>query len=78
MKYCQSVFFYTYYRVLSKRYFCDTYDVCHFQTLIRILASPIHPADINTIQGVYAVKPALPAVGGLDCFADVLEVSASL
>jgi len=30
-----------------------------------MLASPVNPADINTIQGTYPVKPArLPAVPG--------------
>ncbi|GMT16795.1 hypothetical protein PFISCL1PPCAC_8092, partial [Pristionchus fissidentatus] len=28
------------------------------------MAAPINPADINQIQGVYPVKPPLPAVGG--------------
>ncbi|CEO99213.1 enoyl-[acyl-carrier-protein] reductase [Plasmodiophora brassicae] len=32
--------------------------------IIKFLASPINPADINMIEGVYPVKPATPAVGG--------------
>lgn len=32
--------------------------------LVKVLAAPINPADINTIQGRYPVKPAFPAVGG--------------
>lgn len=31
---------------------------------VEMVAAPINPADINQIQGVYAVKPTLPAVGG--------------
>lgn len=38
------------------------------QVKIRFQASPINPADINQIQGVYPVKPALPAVGGNEGF----------
>jgi trans-2-enoyl-CoA reductase len=34
------------------------------QALVRILAAPINPADINQVQGTYAVLPPLPAVGG--------------
>eukprot|EP01041_Mallomonas_annulata_P003834 gene3836-7637_t len=31
---------------------------------IKILAAPINPADINMIEGVYGVKPNLPAIAG--------------
>ena len=31
---------------------------------IKMLAAPVNPADINMIQGVYPIKPELPAVGG--------------
>lgn len=35
------------------------------QVLVKMLASPVNPADINTIQGTYAIKPKqLPAVPG--------------
>ena len=37
-------------------------------------AAPINPADINQIQGVYPVKPTLPAVGGNEGFAIVEEI----
>ncbi|GMR37026.1 hypothetical protein PMAYCL1PPCAC_07221, partial [Pristionchus mayeri] len=38
------------------------------------LAAPINPADINQIQGVYPVKPPLPAVGGNEGVGRVEEV----
>ena len=41
---------------------------------ISILAAPVHPADINTIQGVYAIKPPLPAVGGGEGVGEVIKV----
>ncbi|XP_071807232.1 enoyl-[acyl-carrier-protein] reductase, mitochondrial-like [Asterias amurensis] len=41
---------------------------------IKMLASPINPADINTIQGVYPIKPALPTVGGFEGVGEVIEV----
>ncbi|XP_075167059.1 enoyl-[acyl-carrier-protein] reductase, mitochondrial [Haematobia irritans] len=44
------------------------------QVLVKILAAPINPADINTIQGKYPVKPKFPATGGNECVGEVLEV----
>ncbi len=34
--------------------------------LVRILAAPLNPADLNTIEGTYGVKPALPATPGIE------------
>lgn len=46
------------------------------EVLVRIAAAPINPADLNTIEGTYGVKPPLPAVPGIEgC--GVVEVSAS-
>ena len=42
------------------------------QVLLKILAAPVNPADINTIQGVYPIKPVFPAVGGTE---GVMEVT---
>jgi NADPH:quinone reductase-like Zn-dependent oxidoreductase len=36
------------------------------EVLVRILAAPINPADLNTIEGTYGVKPELPAVPGIE------------
>lgn len=44
--------------------------------LVRIVAAPINPADLNTIEGTYGVKPPLPATPGIEgC--GVVEVSDS-
>jgi NADPH:quinone reductase-like Zn-dependent oxidoreductase len=46
------------------------------EVLVRISAAPINPADLNTIEGTYGVKPPLPAVPGIEgC--GVVEASAS-
>ncbi len=46
------------------------------QVLVRILAAPINPADLNTIEGTYGFKPSLPATPGIEgC--GVVEVSNS-
>ncbi|XP_062467415.1 enoyl-[acyl-carrier-protein] reductase, mitochondrial isoform X3 [Pezoporus occidentalis] len=39
-----------------------------------MLAAPINPADINMIQGTYAILSPLPAVGGNEGVGEVLEV----
>ena len=44
------------------------------QMLVKFLASPVNPADINTIQGVYGIKPPLPAFAGNEGVAEVLAV----
>lgn len=36
------------------------------QVLVRILAAPLNPADLNTIEGTYGVKPPLPATPGIE------------
>jgi NADPH:quinone reductase-like Zn-dependent oxidoreductase len=46
------------------------------EVLVRISAAPVNPADLNTIEGTYGVKPELPAVPGIEgC--GVVEQSAS-
>ena len=35
-----------------------------YDVRVRISAAPINPADLNTIEGKYPVRPPLPAVGG--------------
>ncbi|XP_061770983.1 enoyl-[acyl-carrier-protein] reductase, mitochondrial isoform X2 [Nerophis ophidion] len=46
--------------------------------LVKILASPINPADINMIQGTYAILPDLPAVGGNEGVGQVVEVGSQV
>ncbi|KFU83692.1 hypothetical protein M959_14432, partial [Chaetura pelagica] len=41
---------------------------------VKMLAAPINPADINMIQGTYALLSPLPAVGGNEGVGEVLEV----
>lgn len=44
-------------------------DVC-----VRMMASPINPSDINRIEGVYPVRPQLPAVAGYEGVGEVHSV----
>lgn len=45
-----------------------------FQVLVKMLAAPVNPADINTIQGVYPVKPPLPSIPGNEGVGRIEEV----
>jgi mitochondrial enoyl-[acyl-carrier protein] reductase / trans-2-enoyl-CoA reductase len=40
---------------------------------LRIIASPINPADTNWIEGTYGVKPCLPETPGSEACAEVTE-----
>ncbi|MCU0781801.1 MAG: 2-enoyl thioester reductase domain-containing protein [Akkermansiaceae bacterium] len=42
------------------------------QVLVRILAAPVNPADLNFIEGTYGVKPALPATPGVEGCGEVV------
>lgn len=44
------------------------------EVLVKMLAAPINPSDINMIQGTYAILPDLPATGGNEGVAEVIEV----
>lgn len=48
------------------------------EAMIRMLAAPINPADINMIQGVYPVRPELPAVGGNEGVGEIVEIGSSI
>lgn len=39
-------------------------EVKENEAFVKFKAAPVNPADINQIQGVYPVKPTLPAIGG--------------
>jgi len=40
---------------------------------VRMLVAPINPADINLIQGVYGIRPELPATAGVEGTGEVME-----
>jgi mitochondrial enoyl-[acyl-carrier protein] reductase / trans-2-enoyl-CoA reductase len=43
-----------------------------------MLAATVNPADINTIQGSYAVKPNIPFVGGNEGVGEIIEVGSDV
>lgn len=40
---------------------------------LKVLASPVNPADLNLVEGTYGVKPPLPAVPGIEGCGEVIE-----
>lgn len=48
------------------------------EVLVRMLAAPVNPADINTIQGKYPSKPKLPAVPGNEGVGEVVKVGSGV
>ncbi|KAF5184356.1 Enoyl-[acyl-carrier-protein] reductase protein [Thalictrum thalictroides] len=48
-------------------------DVC-----VKMLAAPINPSDINRIQGVYPVRPTVPAIGGYEGVGEVHSVGSAV
>ncbi|XP_041484809.1 enoyl-[acyl-carrier-protein] reductase, mitochondrial-like [Lytechinus variegatus] len=46
--------------------------------LIKMIASPINPADINSIQGIYPIKPDFPAVAGFEGVGEIQEVGSNV
>lgn len=53
-------------------------DVDSKKVRVRWLAAPVNPADINQIQGVYPVKPPLPAVGGNEGVGEIDAVGSEI
>eukprot|EP00002_Diphylleia_rotans_P002621 TRINITY_DN1165_c0_g1_i1.p1 TRINITY_DN1165_c0_g1~~TRINITY_DN1165_c0_g1_i1.p1 ORF type:complete len:372 (-),score=84.65 TRINITY_DN1165_c0_g1_i1:314-1429(-) len=45
---------------------------------LKFLQAPINPSDVNMVQGVYDVRPPLPAVGGNEGVAVVVDVGADV
>ena len=48
------------------------------EALVRLLAAPINPADLNAIEGKYPVRPELPATPGFEGAGVVEEVGAGV
>ncbi|MFK7909238.1 MAG: 2-enoyl thioester reductase domain-containing protein [Akkermansiaceae bacterium] len=40
---------------------------------VKMLAAPINPADINLVQGIYGIRPDLPATAGIEGCGEIIE-----
>ena len=47
------------------------------EAVVKMLAAPINPADLNQIEGKYPVRPELPATPGFEGAGTVVELGAS-
>jgi trans-2-enoyl-CoA reductase len=45
-----------------------------YEVVVKMSAAPINPADLNSIEGKYPIKPALPATPGMEGAGVVMEV----
>ncbi|XP_066140675.1 enoyl-[acyl-carrier-protein] reductase, mitochondrial-like [Euwallacea fornicatus] len=48
------------------------------EVVVKLLAAPVNPADINTIQGKYPSKPELPAVPGNEGVGEIVCVGSDV
>ena len=48
------------------------------EVVVKMAAAPINPADLNSIEGKYPIKPALPAVPGMEGAGVVIEAGAAV
>ncbi|GLU02444.1 hypothetical protein SLE2022_196940 [Rubroshorea leprosula] len=53
-------------------------EVKENQVCVKMLATPINPSDINRIEGVYPVRPQVPAVGGYEGVGEVYSVGSAV
>ncbi|PPR80786.1 hypothetical protein GOBAR_AA39930 [Gossypium barbadense] len=53
-------------------------EVQENQVCVKMLATPINPSDINRIEGVYPVRPQVPAVGGYEGVGEVYSVGSAV
>jgi len=64
--------------VKKQSYSVDSSNLGSDDVLVKMLNAPINPADINTIQGVYGVTPALPFTLGNEGVGKVESVGSSV
>merc|ERR1711976_1102289 len=43
-----------------------------------MISAPINPADLNMVEGIYAIQPELPAVGGNEGVGVVTKVGSEV
>ena len=48
------------------------------QVLVKMAAAPINPADLNSIEGKYPIRPALPATPGMEGAGVVVQLGSNV
>jgi trans-2-enoyl-CoA reductase len=48
------------------------------EVVVKMSAAPINPADLNSIEGKYPIRPTLPATPGMEGSGEVIEVGSAV
>src|SRR3954471_7174021 len=48
------------------------------EVVVKMSAAPINPADLNSIEGKYPIRPTLPATPGMEGSGEIVEVGSSV
>ena len=48
------------------------------EAVVRMIAAPVNPADLNSIEGKYPIRPPLPATPGMEGAGTVIEVGTAV
>src|SRR5918992_6055286 len=48
------------------------------EVVVRMSAAPINPADLNSIEGKYPIRPSLPATPGMEGAGLVVQLGANV
>src|ERR1022692_1570702 len=48
------------------------------EVIVKMAAAPINPADLNSIEGKYPVRPALPTTPGMEGAGVVIELGSAV
>src|SRR5438105_14119912 len=48
------------------------------EVVVKMMAAPINPADLNAIEGKYPVRPTLPATPGMEGAGVVVELGSAV
>jgi len=48
------------------------------EVVVKMAAAPINPADLNSIEGKYPIRPALPATPGMEGAGTVVELGSAV
>jgi trans-2-enoyl-CoA reductase len=57
---------------------CPWRDPAPNEVVVKMLAAPINPADLNSIEGKYPIKAELPATPGMEGAGIVIEVGSAV
>jgi len=64
--------------VLKSENYTLTQKLGSKDVLVKMLAAPINPADINMVEGVYGITAKLPAVGGSEGVGQVSQIGSDV